>query len=110
METKIQPQNNISNSYNTKKRMVAVTVLILLVAVAILVWYMVRSRTTKQIETPLALSPIETLKALDTASPKEIPKPRERIIELKNLEKKSKPVSVTDEDRVKLLEKLNTVQ
>ena len=110
MEPKIQAQSNISNSYNAKKCVVALVALILLVAVAILVWYISSTDKTSDTKPSPTLSPEETLRALDTVSVPIKSTPKERISELKNLEKKSKPVTANQADRQKLLEKLNTVQ
>lgn len=110
MENHIQTQQNTSHSYNNKKRIVAIAVLILLVGGAILVWYISTTHKTSDTKTSPTLSPEETLRALDTVSVPIKSTPKERISELKNLEKKSKPVTANQADRQKLLEKLNTVQ
>lgn len=100
----------VVQSYIQKKRIVAIVVLILLALTGGVVWYVVSKKMIPKELQDIKLSPEETLKALDAVSSTTTPKPQDRITDLKTLEKKSKPVSATPEDRAKLLEKLNTVR
>lgn len=111
METPIQSQTNtMPSSYNKKKRIIAIAILVLISLLGLILWYVLHKPSKAEQQPSPALPPLETLQALDAVSSPITATPKERALELKELSKNSKKVSATAADREKLLEKLNTVQ